>query len=1051
MSARLLIILFFLWHCYAVRAQSVELSRLTDSPPTAINLHPLLSGDANRFVFESSFDFARSGGQDAFRALRADLTDSHAAFKQLAVSRLTEPTMSFDGSVIAFSSNDDPLGENPDRNAEIFLFDGGALHQITHTVKMSTQGDDIVGCGQPSLDRRGTTLVYACHGEAAGGGDFQIFLHDIAARSATKIFLDHCPLTAISAAISGDGSTIVYVERISDADDPSLKRLVLYNRLSNTRRIAVQSATLALSVAVSLTDDGTRILYLDADDKGVQQIYLYDAATDLIRRLTSFPPRKDDVPLNPCLSTDGRRIAFATRRRIDKTNPDGGVDVYLLDIPTNELINVTSAPAGALSAPDLSLSHDGATLLFSFSRILSVANSFSEDDANCEIFRARVGLSPRHSDALQILHGAVPTPDQSAPPQLAPEQIVLARGQRLAFATQYAQPSPGGDFPVQLSGTTIFVNGKAAQIIYTSPAEVSFLLPPETIDGEAQITVRNIDGFKSRGMAHVARTAPGLFALTGDGKGDGIFFSPENALDLTSEHHPLQFSSPLVAFGTGLRHASALTLIVNGETAATAPRLVPSPDLPGLDQIVFDVPRKWRGAHRVDYVIQADGKNSTPVNLFVGAADKNDVMINEVLADPAAGAAGDANHDGVRDGGDEFIELVNPAPEDLIITNWTISTRPLNGTKETVIHKFGSSSVPAGDALVIFGEGNFVADDPLFGGAQVMKASSGGLDLSNTGGRILIRDAGGALINEFIYGTEHDDFGGNGVNQSITRSPDMTGEFIRHSRVGEGKKLFSPGTRTDGTFFAPRRGRLSRIEVSASRAELLTGDTALVTAIAFDQYNRPLPNVSFGVEASGGIVSTGIEATDANSSAARILVRAQSEGSAEVIISATVGEVTVRSASLRFQIIHPPPRISSIEISPQQFTLNRGEKRTLSVRVFDENQQQIANAKLAFTSADPLIVNVDQNGSISAVAPGGTTVTVKATDDYGHEISAQTSVRVLLPLVINEVLADVPPDDPKTTAIEGDANHDGVRSTGDDEFVELVNYSAAPIDISGVT
>ncbi|HKP86015.1 MAG TPA: lamin tail domain-containing protein, partial [Blastocatellia bacterium] len=48
-------------------------------------------------------------------------------------------------------------------------------------------------------------------------------------------------------------------------------------------------------------------------------------------------------------------------------------------------------------------------------------------------------------------------------------------------------------------------------------------------------------------------------------------------------------------------------------------------------------------------------------------------------------------------------------------------------------------------------------------------------------------------------------------------------------------------------------------------------------------------------------------------------------------------------------------------------------------------------------------------------------------------------------LVINEYLADPPP------APNGDANGDGTRDATQDEFVELVNTGATPLDISGFT
>jgi hypothetical protein len=56
----------------------------------------------------------------------------------------------------------------------------------------------------------------------------------------------------------------------------------------------------------------------------------------------------------------------------------------------------------------------------------------------------------------------------------------------------------------------------------------------------------------------------------------------------------------------------------------------------------------------------------------------------------------------------------------------------------------------------------------------------------------------------------------------------------------------------------------------------------------------------------------------------------------------------------------------------------------------------------------------------------------------------------MVPLIINELLARVPTDDPTTMdVIEGDANGDGVRDANGDEFVELVNVGMEPLDLSG--
>ena len=65
-------------------------------------------------------------------------------------------------------------------------------------------------------------------------------------------------------------------------------------------------------------------------------------------------------------------------------------------------------------------------------------------------------------------------------------------------------------------------------------------------------------------------------------------------------------------------------------------------------------------------------------------------------------------------------------------------------------------------------------------------------------------------------------------------------------------------------------------------------------------------------------------------------------------------------------------------------------------------------------------------------------------------VAGQASLEVRVPVILNELFADVPIDDSATDAVEGDANRDGVRSSDDDEFVELFNYSLTTVDVSGL-
>ncbi len=80
--------------------------------------------------------------------------------------------------------------------------------------------------------------------------------------------------------------------------------------------------------------------------------------------------------------------------------------------------------------------------------------------------------------------------------------------------------------------------------------------------------------------------------------------------------------------------------------------------------------------------------------------------------------------------------------------------------------------------------------------------------------------------------------------------------------------------------------------------------------------------------------------------------------------------------------------------------------------------------------------------------PAGTMVSlyVRVSDGVLLAITNPFEVTVAAgnaPLVLNELLADPPPD------LDGDANGDGVRGTSDDEFIEIMNRSETSVDLTG--
>ena len=177
-----------------------------------------------------------------------------------------------------------------------------------------------------------------------------------------------------------------------------------------------------------------------------------------------------------------------------------------------------------------------------------------------------------------------------------------------------------------------------------------------------------------------------------------------------------------------------------------------------------------------------------------GSSDNNGCpwlgfLINEVLYDPETGDAGDANGDGTRDAnGDEFIEFFNSGPE-MDMSGYSLSDA------SQIRHVFPAGTVvPLNGVLVLFGSGSPTGN---FGGAVVQTASTGSINMNNAGDFVTLQDTSGTIVLTFDVEPLS-----NNPNESYTRNPDLTGDFVQHSgiEVANGA-LYSPGTMLDGSSF----------------------------------------------------------------------------------------------------------------------------------------------------------------------------------------------------------------------------------------------------------
>jgi hypothetical protein len=153
------------------------------------------------------------------------------------------------------------------------------------------------------------------------------------------------------------------------------------------------------------------------------------------------------------------------------------------------------------------------------------------------------------------------------------------------------------------------------------------------------------------------------------------------------------------------------------------------------------------------------------------------VRLNEILADPPADLAGDANRDGERDAADdEFVEIVNCGPTPIDMSGWHLSDAI------SIRHEFPETGmiVQPGEYVTIFGGGT-----PTGFGGMVSTASSGGLGLTNSGDVVSLHDAGGSIVDIHSYGGE------GGHDEALIRLPDCSGEWLVPSAAGL-ERAFTP-------------------------------------------------------------------------------------------------------------------------------------------------------------------------------------------------------------------------------------------------------------------
>ena len=394
------------------------------------------------------------------------------------------------------------------------------------------------------------------------------------------------------------------------------------------------------------------------------------------------------------------------------------------------------------------------------------------------------------------------------------------------------------------------------------------------------------------------------------------------------------------------------------------------------------------------------------------------IFISEVLADPPAGAAGDANRDGRHDPyEDEFVELYNAGPVPIALAGWRLGDAGSLGD----YFRFPRNAVLAPRSyLVLFGGGTpsgftipVYTDDGRIGDG-----------LQNSGEAIhLINDHGHEAASLF-QSTWPD-------TQSLVRVPSAGGALVPHKTASPTGAPFSPG--------------------HAPTTRPVIAHSLFISEVLADPPDRP--------------------AGDANRDGQHDpyedeFIELYNAGPVPIALAGwRLGDAGSLGDYFRFPrnaVVAPrsylvlfgggKPSGFAVPVYTDDGRIGDGLQNSgESIHLIDDRGDEVAFLSQSTWPDDQSLVRVPSAGG--ALVPHKTASPIYAPFSPGQAPETQTKKpekpkpppipKPIYALFISEVLADPP------SGAAGDANRDGRHDPYEDEFVELYNAGSTSVDLSG--
>lgn len=264
-----------------------------------------LSTDSIWLAYSGDTNGARGSGNDVYRAnlLTGTVENVTESFGNSGA-----PTISADGTRIAFGSASNATGGNPDGNLEIFLADlsKDQFLQLTD----STGGNNFI----PAISDAGDRVFFLSRNDLVGENPAQtdqVFLYDVGQASLSQV--THLTSSFLRGFTTNPSGSLLAISTGDDltGDNPEGNYEIFVIELGTASVTQISETTTGINGAPRISADGQRIAFLsDSEDllgsnpEGSTEAVLYDQSSGTFTQLTDLDPTSADV----AITANGNRV-----------------------------------------------------------------------------------------------------------------------------------------------------------------------------------------------------------------------------------------------------------------------------------------------------------------------------------------------------------------------------------------------------------------------------------------------------------------------------------------------------------------------------------------------------------------------------------------------------------------------------------------------------------------------------------------------------------------------------------------------------------------------